>query len=845
MASAAAWAPPRSARHVRSLDAVVVDARAVRAAAEALGGAGEPSTSGRGASLPPLDAPLDAFCVVWAVREGEDAEGAEAAAWHSPSTSSSSPSARPTPCCPTSHPPFRLAWLHTSEAVPLPAQGGPLRWANFTGGGTRGRLLGSDDGGRPAPAIHLHVLARRRRPGRRPPGGGETGRQPPPLCPWPTAPGLSVARPAPPHPPGDLPGACAWLGDNDNTDHAAPHLFLLASATLALADGRHATPPGGRTPGAGAPPGTIVLTVAGAGRLEWRPSGGGEADAGAPPPPPLSSPTRAHAGDDVDDAGHLAAPSRGNGAAAVAAVKEEAAPAVATSTTTTPQADAAAVSTVLEGLRSAARRLAAARAAAAAGAAAVEAELRKGEAGGGAAAAQQHSALAAATASSAAAAGAGAARAARLRSATAAVRAGATARATALASALRGLAAARAQLGAAADTTAARLHRAALGGATRALAARRAALVAATGDALAVGTTSSTPVNTEEEGSGAASTPWARLEAGWSGGVGAAGDGGGGRGGSSVSGSEGGPAPPASSSARSLAGWLFGGGGGGPPSVAGSGGGGDGGSTTPPPTATARPRAHPPPRFTIGGLPLDPGIARAWSGGPSGRAKIAGTAAELRERARADAAALGAAAALTAAAASALGIPLRHPLACAGPRSAVLATAPPAGTARGRCDEGRGDAVGAAVLLPGALPPGQQRPRLGAGSGGGTSAAALSAPSSSSPAAVAAAAALTGEGAFPLWPPGDGGSSTAVVSGAAAAAAVSPTSTTTAAGLTPYPPPLPTSSDPARFAYGVFLLARDVHQVLDALGLAPPPQPGAVLDALVRIVALARQGRGG
>ena len=37
MASAAAWAPPRSARHVRSLDAVVVDARAVRAAAEALG----------------------------------------------------------------------------------------------------------------------------------------------------------------------------------------------------------------------------------------------------------------------------------------------------------------------------------------------------------------------------------------------------------------------------------------------------------------------------------------------------------------------------------------------------------------------------------------------------------------------------------------------------------------------------------------------------------------------------------------------------------------------------------------------------------------------------------------
>jgi hypothetical protein len=106
-----------------------------------------------------------------------------------------------------------------------------------------------------------------------------------------------------------------------------------------------------------------------------------------------------------------------------------------------------------------------------------------------------------------------------------------------------------------------------------------------------------------------------------------------------------------------------------------------------------------------------------------------------------------------------------------------------------------------------------------------------------------AAAAATGEGAFPLWPPGDdgagsGGSGPAVVAAAAAAAAAS-----NGGALAP-PPALPLTSDPARFAYAVFLLARDVHQVLDALGLAPPPSPGAILDGLVRIVGLARQGRG-
>ena len=281
---------------------------------------------------------------------------------------------------------------------------------------------------------------------------------------------------------------------------------------------------------------------------------------------------------------------------------------------------------------------------------------------------------------------------------------------------------------------------------------------------------------------------------------------------------------------------------------------------------------------TICGLALDPGVAgRGWQQRP-----------HLPSRAGldADAAALASAAEAAGAIAQVLGLPLRHPLrplprargagggGGGGGSGAAVAFAPPpageGGQQRRKLLEPQAssyrsssappavvDAVGAAILFQGGAagaPPSSSSSAAaegasaasggangeGAGNDGGSgSSAAAAAPASLLPSLLLSSAAE-----FPLFLPGStvgglssgsaGGGGTGVLG---ASAPLPPSSSFSASGDAAAL--LASATEPATgFAYAVFLLHRDVQQLLDAHGLAGSG-PGLAVDGLAKLVAAA------
>ena len=287
------------------------------------------------------------------------------------------------------------------------------------------------------------------------------------------------------------------------------------------------------------------------------------------------------------------------------------------------------------------------------------------------------------------------------------------------------------------------------------------------------------------------------------------------------------------------------------------------------------------PTTKICGLPLDFDVAgRGWQQRPNLPSK-----AQLD----ADAAALASAAAATQAIASVLGLPLRHPLrpvplaggsgggggGGSGGGAAVVFAPPPAGGGGGGPGKASPssqalpsssyssssspavviDAVGAAMLFPGAAaaaaasspssnaegtsagPNGVE----GGGAGGGGSSNNESSSSSSAASLLPSLLASTAE--FPLFLPGStvggltnsgGGGIGGGIGGIGALSSVPPSSSSASDDAAA----LLASTEPARFAYAVFLLNRDVQQLLDAHGLAGSG-PGAAVDGLAKLVAAA------
>ena len=289
-------------------------------------------------------------------------------------------------------------------------------------------------------------------------------------------------------------------------------------------------------------------------------------------------------------------------------------------------------------------------------------------------------------------------------------------------------------------------------------------------------------------------------------------------------------------------------------------------------TGTGASPSPPPKQTTICGLPLDPSVAgRGWQQRPNLPSK-----AQLD----ADAAALASAAAATSAIASVLGLPLRHPLrpvpsrrgaaaggvaGSGGGGAAVALAPPPAGAFGERQQKGKSsksqatssscssapavvDAIGAAMLFPRAtVAPSTSSSFAAVGLSANGSAPAANGSSSSNSSSVAAPAASTASllpsllspaAEFPLFLPGStvgclSSSGGGGIGGIGASASVPPSSSASddAAALL-------ASTEPARFAYAVFLLNRDVQQLLDAHGLAGSG-PGAAVDGLAKLVEAA------